>query len=195
MKISATEPKIHWNYFLALERDMEAVARYVEFDEKNFSTYSIKLGQLLFSAASEVDVIAKLLCELTNPEAKRSNINEYKNVLRPAMPNLSSAEVFVPRYGLSFKPWKNWSGTQNPKWWLAYNKVKHERNAHFNQATLDNALNSLGGLLILTHEYYSRQLAKDPQSPLSPKVAMQQLQPASNLLHLHSDFYYRRLMV
>jgi hypothetical protein len=195
MGITVAGPKIHWNYFLALERDMEAVARYVEFDEANFSTYSIELGQLLFAAASEVDVIAKLLCEYINPLASRNNIRDYKAVLRPAMPNLPDAEVFLPRYGLSFNPWQNWRGTQNPQWWRAYNKVKHERNTHFNQATLKNALNSLGGLLIFTHEYYARRLAQDPQAPLPPKDAMQELQPASSLLRLREDFYYGRLLV
>ena len=63
MTIQATANKLHWNYFLALERDMETVARYVEFSAPNFDVYSIELAHLLFAAASEVDVVAKLLCQ------------------------------------------------------------------------------------------------------------------------------------
>jgi len=63
MTIAVTQSKIHWNYFLALERDLEIVARYVEFTKPNFKTFSIELAHLLFAAASEVDVVAKLLCE------------------------------------------------------------------------------------------------------------------------------------
>lgn len=195
MGIEVIGPKIHWNYFLALERDMEAVARYVEFDESNFSTYSIELGMLLFAAASEVDVIAKLLCEYIDPAAQRNNIRDYKAVLRPAMPHLPDAKIFVPRYGLTLNPWLNWRGPQNPQWWLAYNKVKHERNIHFNQATLKNALNALGALLIFTFEYYARRLSNDPLHPLLPMDAMNELRPASALLRLHEDFYYGQALI
>lgn len=46
--------------------------------------------------------------------------------------------------GLSFKPWLNWASDKNPTWWQSYNKVKHNRDAHFDEATLKNALNALG---------------------------------------------------
>jgi hypothetical protein len=54
--IAATAGKLHWNYFLALERDLEVVSRYVEFSRPNFQVFSIELAHLLFAAASEVDV-------------------------------------------------------------------------------------------------------------------------------------------
>jgi hypothetical protein len=40
--IRAAESKLHWNYYLALERDMEQLSRYVEFCEPNLSVYSIE---------------------------------------------------------------------------------------------------------------------------------------------------------
>lgn len=193
--IEAKPEKLHWNYFLALERDMDSTSRYVEFCEDNFSVYSIELVHLLFAAASEVDVVAKLLCEQIDPAASPSNINEYKAVLLPALPDLPQADVFVPRYGLSFKPWSNWAGQQNPLWWRSYNKVKHERDAHFSKATLKNSLNALGALLILIYHFYSRKLAIAPGRALSSKDTMQELQPESTLLRLPEDYYYSHLIV
>src|SRR5438132_12157267 len=76
--IAATPAKLHWNYFLALERDMESASRYIEFCEANFSIFSIELAHLLFAAASEVDVVAKLLCKQIAPGASPKNINDYK---------------------------------------------------------------------------------------------------------------------
>jgi hypothetical protein len=169
MVIATTQAKLHWNYFLALERDMEVLSRYVEFCEANFSVFSVELAHLLFAAASEVDVVAKLVCEQVSPGTRRDNINDYKAVLVPAIPDLVETEVFVPRYGLSFKPWLNWAGTQNPVWWRSYNNVKHERDAHFNEATLKNSLNALGALLLLTFHYYSRRLAPQAGQVLEPK--------------------------
>lgn len=42
--------RLHWNYFLALERDLEVLSRYVEFANRNYKTYSIELAHLLFGA-------------------------------------------------------------------------------------------------------------------------------------------------
>ena len=196
MTIRPTTPaKLHWNYFLALERDMDVVSRYVEFTEPNFSVYSIELAHLLFAAASEVDVVAKLLCQLLEPDSPRANINDYKAVLLRGIPDLADTEIIVLRYGLTFKPWSNWSGPTNPDWWRSYNDVKHERDSNFNQATLKNSLNSLGALLILIYHYYARKLATPPDTVLAPKTATQHLSPPSALLQLHGDFYYTHLVV
>ncbi len=33
-------PKHHWNYFLAIEKDLENLSRYIEFSDANLGTYS-----------------------------------------------------------------------------------------------------------------------------------------------------------
>ncbi|SRR6266511_1388173 len=195
MVITANPSKLHWNYFLALERDMELVARYIEFCEANFEVYSLELAHLLFAAASEVDVVAKLLCEQISPQMPRTNINKYKAVILPAIPELPDTVVSVPRYGLSFRPWSNWADRSNPLWWRSYNNVKHQRDVHFKQATLKNALNALGALLIVTFHYYARKLANPPMLVLLPRDATHELQPESVLLRLPEEWYYSRLVV
>lgn len=190
MVIHATTSKLHWNYFLALERDLEVVSRYVEFSSDNSDVYSIELAHLLFAAASEVDVIAKLLCKRLSPTAPRGNMDEYRPVLLGSLADLPTTEVFVPRYGLTFKPWENWAGRNNPDWWRSYNNVKHERDAHFREATLTNALNALGALLILTYHHYSYSLAPAGAPRLAPKDTTQALKPESTLLQLRDDYYY-----
>lgn len=195
MGIQAKPAKLHWNYFLALERDLEATSRYIEFCEENFAVFSIELAHLLLAAASEVDVVAKLLCEQIDSTATPGNINDYKATLLPAIPDLPMSEVFVPRYGLAFKPWSNWAGQQNPLWWRSYNSVKHERDAHFSEATLKNSLNALGALLILIYHYYSRKLAAQPGQRLSPKDTMRELEPESTLVRLNEGYYYSNVIV
>jgi hypothetical protein len=195
MTIAVGSTKVHWNYFLALERDTEQLSRYVEFCDANFGVFSIELAHLLFAAASEVDVVAKLLCELVAPDLPRENINHYKTALLPAIAELPETEVFIPRYGLRFKPWSNWAGAENPLWWRSYNNVKHQRDTHFNQATLKNGLNALGALLVLVFHYYSRKLAQAPGQTLSPKDTTQELSPDSTLFRLHDDFYRGHLLL
>lgn len=36
MGIQEEESLLHWNYFLAIESDLEKVARYIEFTQDNF---------------------------------------------------------------------------------------------------------------------------------------------------------------
>jgi len=68
--IKTGETLLHWNYFLALESDLERVSRYIEFDKANFKTYSIELAHLLLAASSEVDVVAKTLCQRIDSKIK-----------------------------------------------------------------------------------------------------------------------------
>jgi len=192
--IHATEGKLHWNYFIALERDLELASRYVEFSKRNFDTYSIEFAHLLFAAASEVDVIAKLLCRRLKPAAKRENINHYRAVILAAFPYFDKLRVSVPRYGLTLQPWENWTKETklNPFWWQCYNNVKHERDIHFHEATLKNVLNALSALLILTHVHYSYELAQGAAHPrLLPLDTTHALQPELTLFHFAGDRFYK----
>ena len=195
--ITQSKNKIHWNYFVALEQDLETVSRYIEFNEDNFKVYSIELARLLFAAASEVDVIAKLLCKRFYPTASDENINDYRRVLLTKLPEIPTTEVFIGRYGLSFKPWDNWSLTtnNNPVWWSDYNKVKHQRDTYFSRATLKNVINSLGALLILVYCHYSYELASTEGERLRPKETMRQLEPESTLIKLSDEYYHGHLLI
>ena len=190
MVIRAKPNKTHWNYFLSLERDLEVLSRYVEFATANEETFSIELARLLFAAASEVDVLAKLICTQLEPRRKPNSISAYKPILLAGIPSLPTMTVYIPRYGLEFEPWSNWAGTSSPDWWVAYNKVKHQRDAHFAKATLKNAWNAVGGLLILVTYYYSRELTTTPNTPLSLKGTTHLLEPAPTLVRLDAAHYH-----
>lgn len=108
--------KIHWNYFLALEEDLEKTSRYVEFSQNNFNVYSIEFAHLLFAAASEVDVLAKLLCKTLAPANKRKNIDDYKATLVPKLRDLTTTTVSISRYGIQLTPWDSWKSKSHPVW-------------------------------------------------------------------------------
>jgi hypothetical protein len=192
-------PKLHWNYFVALESDLEAVSRYVEFTPDNYNTYSIELAHVLFAAASEADVIAKLLCKLLDTQQSPVNIDGYKSVIMTHIAAIAANNVFVPRYGLTLTPWDQWSkndGQQpHPYWWSGYNKVKHQRDSYFKLATLHNALNAMGGLLLLAFHYYRYALVVPPAPPLTPKDATDLLTPTSTLLRFDDSAYRGHLML
>jgi len=158
-------PKHHWNYFLAIEKDLEAISRYIEFSEANLNTYSIELTHILLSASSEIDVIMKQLCTLIDPEKKTNNIDDYKSVIQSHLSSFIVEEITIDRYGLIAKPWESWKGTENPIWWRGYNNVKHQRNTHFKEANREIAfydttrqLESASFLRINNEDYYYSQL-------------------------------------
>ena len=131
------DPQItQWNYFLALESDLEELSRYVEFTEDNFSAYSLQMARLLLTASSEVDVVAKMLCEIIGKTPRRENINEYRKNIKPTFKEIPDFKVSVPRYGLTSHPWENWKKDTIPVWWEGHNKVKHNRNAHLMPGTV-----------------------------------------------------------
>ncbi len=108
MVIGQSAAKLHWNYFLALDADLQRLARFVEFGEDNFAAYSIEMARLLLAGASEVDVVAKLLCKSANCGSHARDIRDYRRELSRASPGMAQIEVTIPRYGLKLAPWSNW---------------------------------------------------------------------------------------
>ena len=42
----------HWNYFLAIEDDLERLSRHIEFDERNFKCFTIEISRILLASAT-----------------------------------------------------------------------------------------------------------------------------------------------
>jgi hypothetical protein len=139
----------HWNYFLALDDDMARFSRYVELTTANFEAYSLELARVLFAAASEVDVVAKMLCHQLDVSSRAANINQYRERIVTDQPLITQTRIHIPRFGLTLEPWNAWRKEKTPLWWTACNKVKHHRHTHFSEANLKNALNAVAGLFVL----------------------------------------------
>lgn len=188
-------PKHHWNYFLAIEKDLENLSRYIEFANDNLGTYSIELTHILLSASSEVDVIMKQLCLIIDPEQTTNNINDYKNVVKSHLETFINEEICINRFGLFYRPWENWNGPQNPDWWKSYNNVKHERNNHFNEANLQNTINAVGALLLTVVYYYKYAFTVEAGHEIDFRLTTRQLQPESSFMRINANYYHQPLIV
>ena len=145
----------HWEYFLAIESDLEKCSRYVEFCQDNDSTYSLEFARIIMASCSETDTIIKLLCKAIDPGKRPDNILEYFPVLSSKYPKFTTFEIFIPRFKIRLHPWKDWTETKSPDWWSkAYNKIKHERDKFFKEANLTNTLNAVSGLFCVILYYY-----------------------------------------
>lgn len=156
----------HLNYFSCLEDDLLHLSRWIEFSEANEAVYSIELARLLMVAAAEVDVVAKALCKAIDKDRDARSIHIYQEVLISAIPMLPEAKVEMPRFGMNFEPWRNWSKVAtSPDWWQGNNKVKHHRTEHFHQANLINVLDAAAALLVLLVLLQRKDSHYFPQPP------------------------------
>ncbi len=189
--LTLATPNHHWNYFLAIENDLEDISRYIEFSNSNLKAYLIQLAHILLSASFEVDVTMKQLCQLIESNQSLTTINDYRRVIKNRLPSFIDEEIRIDRFGLSYKPWDNWHGEENPNWWRSNNNVKHHRNSHFADANLKNAINAVGALLVTVVYYYKFAFSNESDNELSFKSTTRQLQPEASFMRMNPDYYYK----
>lgn len=185
----------YWNYFLAINDDIEKLTRYIEFEKSNFSTYSIELTRLLLSVSSEIDVILKDLCNKLDPTINHKNINDYRTTIKSHMPAIIGETIYIYGYDLEFRPWFAWRGNHNPKWWRSYNKVKHQRNSAYKKANLENTLKAVSALLIIV-TYYCKKIYEDNTGETKTmKNTIYGLNLGRKIISLNADYYPKFLML
>ncbi|MBR3874141.1 MAG: hypothetical protein IKJ26_08215 [Clostridia bacterium] len=153
----------YWKFFKGLEQDLLSTQRYVSFEPDNYGTFSVEYNRLYQAVCSEVDVLAKQLCELLGKNT--GNITEYYHPIVSAFPCILNETVTVQGLG-EFQPWKEWTAPKGPEWWKLYNMVKHRRTEicssdfprwkekpYYKAATLQNVLLAMAGLYVL--EFYA----------------------------------------
>ena len=189
---------VHWNYYMALEDDLKKIARYIEFNQDNFTVYSLELAHLLLATSSEVDVVLKSLCKLLDSNFNGSNINDYKSVIKEKLPHFMNEKICISRYGITdVQPWLNWTleEEKSPNWWKAYNGVKHQRDTNFKEANLQHVINSIGALLITNFYYYKILLQQTENNPYSNKEIISKLSGSNTFVQLHKDYYYKVVVI
>jgi hypothetical protein len=90
--LAMTHPQ-HWTLFEVIDEDLQSFSRQVEFAPANFLTYSVTLLRLYLSVCSEIDVVAKLLCQRVGAVlSDRPNMDHYRHALKaqPCRPGKST---------------------------------------------------------------------------------------------------------
>ncbi len=137
-----------WSFVQSLQEDLLATSRYVEFHEANQATFSVAFDKIILAAGSEINSIFE---DLVPTEKGNLTISKAKAQILQKMPLITSTQAQLVKVDFPvLKPWENW-GEANPSWWCkGYNKLKHDRSNHYRDATLEYALLSVAGLLILS---------------------------------------------
>jgi hypothetical protein len=149
--------------FLELERRFESFLRVVPVDPAHNRVHSPLLASVLLDACSLIETVLKSSMDNAryNTIPNIANIRQMRYSQNPPFLNIGHlrsvfrADTFyakpvwyLPRGESSF-PWYVWRSTSGqPKWWSAYNAVKHSRFQNASQATLLTTFHALKALFL-----------------------------------------------
>jgi len=138
-----------FNYFLALEAELESSFNYIEPNKQNYKCYGAKYASLLNAVSVEFETTAKTLIHTLKPSAKVGSISQIKSELLSLFPKIGENKVQITRIGkTTVKPFENWSNSKL-EWWTSYTELKHNRVKNYHEANLKNLLSAMSSLLVL----------------------------------------------
>ncbi len=134
-----------------LERRLLEILHFVPFSEENRSAHLPLLAPVIVEAGSIIDTVFREEYTGTRPDGRQLGIGDFASHYEPMF---SLAELrsliyqYPPRLLAPFRGWTsektgNYSGLD---WWLAHNKLKHNRVEEHELATLHTAVNILCAL-------------------------------------------------
>jgi hypothetical protein len=155
LNVTATEMRLAEQALRLLIERLDDILLYIEPDAAGLNTYSHKTRELLILACTEVENFWKSYINKagTSPINGRTfTTNDYVKLVDKL--HLKDYEFQLKTYSTvpSLRPFENWnssSPTASLPWYDAYNKTKHDRNAHFSQSTLLNCMNAVVANLIM----------------------------------------------
>lgn len=163
----ANAPEHYIRAFLMILKDMQTVFDYIEPADTNLPCYSFRIHELLVRTCIEVEANCKaILVENGYTKTGDMNMGDYRKI--EASHKLSSYEVRLPLWsgaaGLR-KPFLPWAGGAGLPWYQAYNATKHDRHNVFGQATFEQMVDAVCGLMvILSSQFHTQDFS--PADPL-----------------------------
>lgn len=112
----------YWNYYIELEKEVFDIKKYVEFNERNYQSFSIEFLKLYQAICSEIDSLGKCLASILdnsfNPNNKQNNLFKWwyvvsnnlflhSNFYNGKLINIKDYTVKNFILNVEFSPWKN----------------------------------------------------------------------------------------
>ena len=172
----------------AFIEELDKICRVIHPEGDNLRTYGHATRNLLILACTEVEAHWKNVLEA----------NCYKNRKRNArfdttgyVKLLSAMRLGQYVVNLNYYPWhptvapfdgwKNSSPTKSTPWYYAYNQVKHDREGHFSEATLEHAVTAVTACFVMLCAQYGLDFAlqdKEGERAFFQLVATPQWKPS-----------------
>lgn len=140
--------------YSAIESRMVGTFHYVELHQNNRHTFSHEFGSILRDVGSVFGSLVDRLIRLTGSKPTRKkylDIGDYRTFLVNSVPDiyLLTVEVIGQDARILNPLCELRSPQGTPKWWDAYNNLKHSEILNYQDGNLENTLNSIGALAIL----------------------------------------------
>lgn len=161
--ISPFRRGLAWYKYKRLENEFINATEYFPFEKDYNKIWSEHFSDLIGKIGNSMDSFFRTMLkdeifdsyphisELKESKRKK-DINYFRDCFKPIY-KLSGVEVEIS-YGLTFyeekcRPFKDFNNNGVPKWWTAYNHIKHEWFDCIKEATLENTIEALAGLFVL----------------------------------------------
>lgn len=163
----AETPNLFWNAYKSLERELLDLASTIHIDDKQKSTYSTRIANLLVSTAAEIETISKELYWKNGGSKKNKplfdgvclkDLNEKWNITEKEV-YIYCRQIYLEEEKRLLMPLENAEKLkeEGSEWKQAYNEVKHNRAKNLKQhGNIENFINALAALFIL-NVYYKNQ--------------------------------------
>ena len=160
---------------LLVER-LDELLLYIEPDHHGLKAFSHKTRELLILGSTEVENTWKYHMRLSGASPSNGRdftTNDYVRLLTPLY--LADFEVLVKPYAAvaPMRPFARWNAgapTTSLPWYDAYNKTKHDRSAHFAEATLEHCFSAVAANLVMFATRFSPFPLIEGRGPLAPLV-------------------------
>jgi hypothetical protein len=166
----AESPEHYIRAFLLLQEDLFKVFEYIEPADKNRNSYSFRIHELLLRVCVEIEANCKaILKENGYIKSGEWDMKDYKKIEKSH--RLSAYYLKLPIWsgtGNIRRPFAAWASGKSLLWYSAYNHTKHDRHTLFQEATFNNLIDAISGLVVLL----SAQFWTEDFSPASRGLAI-----------------------
>lgn len=160
--------------YLLVQNSLLELFEFIEPAENNRKVFSLKLRELLLRSCTEFESNCKSILranKYTSKKEKDWNIKDYKKINTSHF--LSDYEIELPLWvgnGKVRKPFYKWGEGKSLEWYDAYNSSKHDRANQLDQASLENAIDSVCGLLVILSAQYYIETFSGPDYLIATRV-------------------------
>jgi len=161
------------NQFFSIEKSLLESFQYVLPIKENAKTCSVKFATIIRESANLFEIISRKRYNMFFVFEPNLQIDIFNFLSLDAFLNLSGEELRAPIFDSflgeeqkiePFSFLKSWNreekleSTHVPKWWTAYNKLKHDTESIKDFANLTNAIYAMAGLFLLIRKVYGEGL-------------------------------------
>lgn len=162
-----------WTLYKYMEDDFLRFMEYVPYTDYNSKVYSPKLLAMLLQICGYIDSVFKIMAKFPRfaaiPECKAINDLEpdywgfnidlareaFEKIYRLSSNNAGRIIAKLDWFGdKECQPFAGFAPSHPPKWWSAYNRVKHTWSSALEEANMVNVLDALAGAFLLNTVHY-----------------------------------------